>query len=267
MVNIIKGYADTSIGQIHYRRAGEGPNLVMLHRTPTCSEAYEPVMQVLAPHLSVIAFDSPGFGMSVWLPRPFTIGDVARVIVEALDYLRIRKTSIFGHYTGASTGCEIAATRPGRVEKLILSGPVNHEASIRPKRLAATFSRTLLREDGGHLPQLWSSIASPRMLAPGGKPPSLEEKHRAFVWRLNAEPRVIEFPHAVYSYDMASRLPKIKAPTLVMAGEHDQYLPCVEPTARAIKGARTYVLPGGTGTIERHPPEELGRAILNFVLE
>lgn len=264
MIKIVKGYAETSIGQIHYRRVGRGKNLLLLHKTPTCSEMYEPLMRLLSDSFNVVAVDSPGFGMSDWLPRPFTIPDVAKVILEFLDALQIRRTSIFGHYTGASTACEIASSVPRRVEKLILSGPVNYDAETRRQRLA-NFPVTTITEDGSYLTQIWNGLVTSR-LAPPGMNLDMEQKMRALVWRLKAEPHVINFPRAVFGYDMASRLPKIQAPTLVIAGEHDQFVDRIEATANAIKGARHYVVPGATGWIDYQKPEELARIIRGFML-
>lgn len=264
-VKIVRAYADTSIGQIHYRYAGEGKNLVLLHPSPTCSEVYEPVMRLLAPDFHVIAMDTPGWGMSPWLPPHFTIPDVARVTVEFLDALKIRKTSIFGHYTGGCTAVEIAATRPGRVEKLIVSGPVNYDPLTRSQRVARAFARPTFTEDGSFLKRFWDGLSAESMSAPG-KPVDLEAKHRSLVWRLEAEPRVIEFPRAVFSYDMASRLPKIKAPTLVVAGENDGMRDAMEPTARAIKGARHYLIPKGSARVMLQQPEVLAKIIRDFLL-
>ena len=135
MVEIKRAYVDTSIGQMHYRYAGEGDSLVILHQTASSSEAYEPLMGLLASRFSVVAMDTPGFGMSDAPPRPFTIPDYALVLQEALDGMGIATTSVFGHLTGASIASELAASAPQRVEKLILMRPVCLEAEELKRRL------------------------------------------------------------------------------------------------------------------------------------
>lgn len=265
-MRILKGYANTSIGQMHYRQVGKGKNLVLFHRTQTCSETFEPLMRLLAPHgFSVIAVDSPGFGMSPWLPVGFTIPDIGKVMLELLDALGVRKASLFGHYTGASISCEIAATAPARVEKLILSNPVNYNAEERRERLAR-FPRIAAKDDGSHLKEIWNALSTSQ-IAPPEMDIDLDLRHRAFVWRLQAETRLLEFPAAVFGYDMGSRLSKIKAPTLVLAGEFDPMRDAVEPTARAIKGALYQVIPGATRWVERQRLEDLARIIRSFILD
>ena len=96
MVTIRKAYADTSIGQIHYRYAGEGEKLLLLHNSPSCSEVYEPLMKLLAPSLSLVALDTPGFGMSPFPPNRYTIPDYARIVFEVLDDLKVAKNQCSG---------------------------------------------------------------------------------------------------------------------------------------------------------------------------
>ena len=59
-----RGYADTSLGQIHYVEAGEGPPIVLLHQTASSSVMYARAMPLLAANYRAIAIDTPGFGMS-----------------------------------------------------------------------------------------------------------------------------------------------------------------------------------------------------------
>ena len=50
MTNGIRyGYADTPEGQVHYREAGSGPAVVLLHETPLSGATYEWALPLLAP--------------------------------------------------------------------------------------------------------------------------------------------------------------------------------------------------------------------------
>ena len=65
-----RGYADTAVGQVHYREAGEGEVVVLLHQTASSSIMYYRVMPYLAGRFRVVAMDTPGFGNSDALAGP-----------------------------------------------------------------------------------------------------------------------------------------------------------------------------------------------------
>ena len=51
--------------QVHYRRAGSGAPVLLLHQTPAfLVRAMLPLMRFLAPRFTVIAPDMPGYGAS-----------------------------------------------------------------------------------------------------------------------------------------------------------------------------------------------------------
>ncbi len=263
MVTIRKAYADTSIGQVHYRYAGEGEKLVLMHNSPSCSEVYEPLMKLLAPSFSLIALDTPGFGMSPFPPPPVSIPDYARIVVEVLDDLKIDRSHVLGHHTGSAIACELAAAYPDRVNKLVLSGPPYATAEEAQRRVAAVPHMTL-KEDGSHLLVHWNFLT--KTLSEQKQPMDLEGRHREVVWRIKAGPRWTDTAKAVFTYNMASRLPLIQAPTLVMSGEKEIYLRRVLETVQAqIKGAQMHVFTGAGTLYFLQRTEEAARVIQDFL--
>ena len=89
--------------------------------------------------------------------------------------------------------------------------------------------------------------------------------HNELVWRLKAGSRFIETCEAVFTYNMASRLPLIEAPTLVMAGETDTLVEYVERTARLVKRSRQHIVPGATNFMMLQEPEKLAEIIRDFL--
>ena len=260
MVAVKKAYVDTSIGQIHYRHAGEGDPLLLIHHISSSSEIYETLMGLLADRLSVVAIDVPGAGLSAYPPHPYSISDYARIIRESLDALHITSTSIFGHYAGASIACELAASTPERINSLFLSGPVNFDAEESKFRLERVPPLSL-KEDGSHLAVMWSYFS--------GLFPELDlvTRQREILWRFMAGPRITEFYEAAFGYDMAGRLPLIKAPTLVMTGEYDSFSHAVEPSAQLMKRARAHIVPGGATFLFAQQPQDIADIILDFLAE
>lgn len=261
-VIIKRAYANVPLGQIHYRHAGVGKPLLLLHQTATSSAIYEPIMRLLAPVFSMIAMDTPGFGVSDYPPSPYTIADYAQVVEDFLDALQISSCSVFGHHTGASIACELAARAPSRVEKLILSGAACFDETEGKARLAR-IPRMILQEDGSHMTAVWNYMAP--LTQVGGSTLDLATRHREVANRLTAGPRMYEAYTAVFSYDMASRLPLIEAPTLVMAGEYDTLRVAVGPTTALLKNARPHIVPGGANYILLQKPDQVATLVRSFL--
>jgi pimeloyl-ACP methyl ester carboxylesterase len=121
---------DTRLGQVHVRELGEGPPLVLLHKTPSSSIMFSRVLPMLAAGRRVIAFDTPGYGRSERpAEQPREIADYAAAIVDALDGLGLEAPDVAGFYTGAVIALEIAAGWPERVRRLVLSGLVAGDGS------------------------------------------------------------------------------------------------------------------------------------------
>ena len=121
----------------------------------------------------------------------------------------------------------------------------------------------VLQEDGSHIITDWNYMAP---LTQAGKSPlNLASRHREVANRLTAGPRMYESYTAVFSYDMSSRLPRIEAPTLVMAGEYDAMRITVEPTAALLKNAQFHIIPGGTNYTLLQNPDQIAEVVGEFL--
>jgi haloalkane dehalogenase len=88
--------------RVHYRRAGKGPPLLMIHQSPRSSAEYEELMATWGMHFTCIAPDTPGFGQSVPLADPAPEIDVfADAIVEFADALGLGPLPAYGFHSGA----------------------------------------------------------------------------------------------------------------------------------------------------------------------
>ena len=61
---IDRGFLTLPGRQVHYRRAGSGPPVVLLHQSPKSSEELVPLFLLLAENFTVLAPDTPGYGLS-----------------------------------------------------------------------------------------------------------------------------------------------------------------------------------------------------------
>lgn len=263
-----RAYAETPYGQIHYRYAGHGDPLLLLHQTATSSEFFEPLVPYLADAYWVLAPDTPGFGMSDRPSHQLSVGGYARCFADFMDAMGITKASIFGHHTGATIACELAAAHPEKVDKLLFHGTPYWENPT--QELLARVHHMQFAEDGHHLMEVWEGLkASLEKSHPAG---SLTDDpwrllHREATWKLMAGERWHEAYEALAQYDILERLPLIQAPTLVASCEHDGLLGTVEPVAARLKRARTHVGLGGSLLLTYEDPEGLARLILDFLAD
>ena len=262
-MEIRKAYVDTSIGQLHYRHAGSGEPLLLLHQTPSASEVFEPIMRLLGPGYSMVAVDTPGFGMSAHPPHTYAIPDYAAMILEFLDALQIASTSVLGVHTGATIACELAAGAPHRVNKLIAATPMLFFSEEERTQRLEKITPLVLTEDGSYLRETWEDFVGRQQ----GDRLALEIKNREITWRLKAGPRYIDTVVAVYNYDLPGRAHLIQAPTLILAGDLENGLDGAKEAARLINRARFHPIPGGRNWLEIEKCKEVARLIGDFIAD
>src|SRR5690606_14285730 len=81
-MTITRHFVTVGKRRIHYRKAGSGPPLLMVHQSPRSSAEYEPLMTKWAQHFTCIAPDTPGFGQSDPLPGDPDINDFSTALME-----------------------------------------------------------------------------------------------------------------------------------------------------------------------------------------
>src|SRR5690349_15328864 len=98
------GFAKTKThGRIHYREAGHGKPLMLMHTNGASAYQYEAVAPLLAQHFRVISWDMPGHGDSDPIARHFTMEDHAKALAALMTALKIKAA----HISGASVGGSI----------------------------------------------------------------------------------------------------------------------------------------------------------------
>jgi pimeloyl-ACP methyl ester carboxylesterase len=120
---------------LHYRQVGppHGAPLLLLHQTPSSSLEFLPFMQEMSKDRRVIAFDTPGFGMSDAPPAPLSMADYAAAFADALGDQRV---DVLGHHTGAYLAAELALARPDLVGRVIMVAIPFRPAEERAAKLA-----------------------------------------------------------------------------------------------------------------------------------
>jgi len=260
-VHLHRAFADTPEGQVHYRTAGAGRPVLLLHQTPRSSDEYRDVIPLLARDFRVLAMDTIGYGDSYRPPRACTIEDYGRGALHFLDALGIRTAAIVGHHTGAVIAVELAAEHPERVERLVLSASPYVDAEDRERReQRPPIDEVDLHEHGHHLAELWGRRK-------GFYPPGRHDLLTRFVIdALRAGERAEEGHRAVSAYRMEEKVGRICCPTLLVCGTEDPFsFPRLAVLAEKIPGSRAVPIPGGTVAMVDQMPHEFVEAVLPFL--
>lgn len=158
MERVERRFVTIGARQVHYRRAGHGPALVLLHESPLSSVNLVELVAALAGRgLCAIALDTPGYGSSdaVEHPQPEAI-DYAGWTAEAIEALGVERCAVYGAHTGASIALELAASRPDLVACAVLDGLPAFDAAERADLLANYLPTFPPQPNGEHLLTLWS---------------------------------------------------------------------------------------------------------------
>jgi pimeloyl-ACP methyl ester carboxylesterase len=155
-LNIGRHFLDVAGRAVHYRRAGDGPPLVMLHGSPGDSQMLAEEIVACAANFTVFALDTAGFGYSDALPgEVLTVKDLARATAEAMLALGLPPCPVYGTHTGAAIAIELGLGWPWLVTGLVMEGlPAFTEIEI--EALFATYFAPMVTDPlGGHLVSTW----------------------------------------------------------------------------------------------------------------
>jgi pimeloyl-ACP methyl ester carboxylesterase len=99
---------------------GAGNAVVLIHGFCENHEVWRGVARQLSQHYRVLLPDLPGFGRSPLLPRPFTLQDVARQVLNRLTEVGASSVVAVGHSLGGYVALAMARLEPQRVKGIAL---------------------------------------------------------------------------------------------------------------------------------------------------
>ena len=169
---IRRGYIKVEGRHVHYRAAGTGDPVILIHQSPTSARTLDAqTLGFAQAGFQAIALDIPGLGRSdpLGLPQP-EIGDQALALGRALDVLRLPRVALYGSHTGALICCDFARRAPERVSCVLIDGYPIYTQGESERRVATYFPPFELRWDGGHLLWLWSRLREQYLFWPWNVP-------------------------------------------------------------------------------------------------
>lgn len=246
--------------------SGAGEPVLLLHPLALAGAVWQPLATALSSDFEVLAPDLRGHGRTSWDRGPFSVEDMARDVVEALDTLALDAVHLLGMSMGGSVAVTLAGLYPDRVRSLTLADTTawygGNAVSAWTERAAKATS--VPREQ-----QVTFQVD--RWFSPGFRDARPDEVRRVvdlFV-ATDSEAHAAAC-HALGNLDARRLLPSITAPTLVLVGEQDYATPpaMAGELADTIPGATLSVLPAlrHLSLVERPELAETVRAHLGAVV-
>ena len=215
------------------------PTYVLVHGLGVSGRYFLPLAERLAPAARGLMPDLPGNGRSERPPKPLDVPGLAAALGAWADEAGVRRAVFVGNSLGGQTVLELAVTRAELVERLVLIGPTcDPAAPTVPRQLARLVAA------GRHEQRSLVTLV-------------LREYVGSGLLRTIATGR-----HALAD-DVESKLARVRAPALVVRGEHDAVCPQVwaERVAAGIPDARLAVVRDAAHAAHYSHPDEVARLV------
>lgn len=265
-------FVDVDGLRIHYRNAGQGLPVVLLHGWPTSSFLWRNVMPAIAQHRRAIAIDLPGFGRSDKpLDASYSFRFHARVLDGVFAALDIERLGLAVHDLGGPIGLYWACHNPDRIERLALLNTIVYpEMSWAVVAFVASTKLPLIRN-------LMTSGWGLRMALRLGvgdrsrlRADALEQISTPFE-RRDDRRALAKAGHGLSPkgfVEIADTLPQLTCPVRVVYGARDRILPDVAKTMRRVTDdlpqTELTELPDCGHFLQEDRPDEVGRLLAEF---
>lgn len=158
--SIKKGFVNVGAGQVHYRIAGSGPPIILLHDSPRSSVLHVPLLKEFADQFTVIALDTPGYGNSTPLDlgRPLEMPDFGSALAETIAALGVERCPVYGYHTSSKIVLSFAAKHPERVAVAIMDGLSLPPGGAEPSFIASYMKPFTVTDSGSYLAEEWTRV-------------------------------------------------------------------------------------------------------------
>jgi len=262
---------------LHYEQAGplDAPVIVFLHGFMGKAQSWKIIMDLLAGSFRCIAFDLPGHGSSLFRTNDYLkqlqgMEDTARLILQDLDILGVKRFTLYGYSMGGRIAQHMAMAAPDRVNHLILE--------------SASFGIADLNERAERLKKdksLFSGIQTP-------------EKFRTFLNNWYKMPLFQTLPgtahvqtliddkvhHPAAEYQqalnilsvgqhdfLAQKLAGCRIPVYYFCGEGDKaYCQTAKQVQKVLPAMTVKIFPNASHNISIQFPKEIARAIYEILI-
>lgn len=247
---------------------GDGPPLLLIPGLGATRVVFEPIIPLLAAHLTTIVYDQRGIGESQFTPGPYTTELLAADADAVLTAVGVERAAVLGASFGGMVAQQLAVNHEQRISRLVLAATGPGQAHlIEPPGPAAT---NALLGRGARSPEEAYRIACTVLYSDefqANHTDVIDEQVRQRA-RRPVDGRAFRAQlDASHQHDAWDGLARVTTPTLVMHGSADRVMPL--PNARAlaerIPGAQPVVFDGAGHLFFHEQPERTAELLRAFI--
>jgi len=257
-------FIENSGAKIYWDERGQGDPVLLIMGLGYPSDMWHRTRPVLEAHYRTLVLDNRGVGRSDMPPGPYAIDLMASDAVAVMDAAKVERAHVFGISMGGMIAQELTLRNPGRVRSLILGCT----AAGGPTAVRAEHEVTqMLMARGYQSPDEAAEAALP-FIYDAATPRARIDEDLAIrrPWFPRPEAYIAQLM-GILAWEAHSRLPEIKAPTLVIHGQNDRLVPPGngQLIAERIPGAKLVLLPNAGHIFPTDQSEASHRAVLDFL--
>ncbi|MET3662936.1 alpha/beta fold hydrolase [Aquamicrobium ahrensii] len=250
---------------IRYRLDGAGTYpLVCVHGVGSSLEAWDRVVDRLAPDFRILRFDLRGHGRSARVKGRYEIGDFVRELFLLADHAGFKRFALAGFSLGGLIAQRATLDHPSRIDRLALLATVAGRNETENQRVRDRLHLLQTKEPGSHYDNSvsrWFSKefqqANPELMAQlRARNASNDPECYAAAYRVLAES------------DFGGELARIGCPTLIATGEDDQGSNprMARFMSERIAGSKLTIFPRRRHSILLEAHEEVAAELRTFLL-
>jgi non-heme chloroperoxidase len=275
MPYISVGEENSASIDLYYEDHGSGAPVVLIHGYPLNGHSWEKQVPVLLDAgYRVIAYDRRGFGDSSQPTVGYDYDTFAADLNALMEKLNLRDTTLVGFSMGTGEVTRyLGRYGSERVSKAALLGPIppflvktDDNPQGVPQSVFDGIMASIRKDRYAYFKSFFDNFYNVDKL--GGTRISDEAWRASFQVAVGASAYATLACVPTWLTDFRKDLPKIDVPTLVVQGTEDRILP-IDATGRRlpalIKGVKYTEIDGGPHNIGWTHPDEVNRALLDFL--
>ena len=245
---------------LHYEVRGKGEPVVLCHGFLDNCSVWEGLAETIAGKRTVVMYDQRGHGLSDKPRGGYSVRSLAQDLRGLILGLHLDRAAVVGHSLGGMIALTLALEYPDLVSQLVL---VCTTARLVPQpqitgRIMAGMSYLV------PYAMFAQKIMKLRFVDPS------EEAVDTGSDRVTRTPKHVAYDCGkglLTGYDVRRSVSRVKAPTLILAGEKDRGAPVAMSRLlhREIKGSRLHIMPGCGHLPMIEKPREFGSLLLDFL--
>lgn len=263
--------------KVHFRDEGESDAsaIVLLHGNSNSLHAFEPLVKELKDDYRLISLDFPGHGLTGAHPNnQYDVEGLSQAVELVVKHLALEDFTLLGHSMGGRVAWRYAVNHPEQLSSLVLvsaSGMPPRQGD--PKKELGIGFKLLQSPVGPYL----SAYTMPRITVQKSTEASMFKKDLVTdvlidqFWELLRHPQnrkaLAHRAHVKRDLTKADLANNIKAPTLLIWGEKDTFVPPSSTIsfAERIKNTKTLLIPEVGHMPMLEATETTAKAIRDFL--